>query len=390
MSHPYSDLDAKSFWRPSIAEVEPTAVDPVTTDLRIDPDTRIATAGSCFAQHIARYLRSSGFHFMNAETPPTVLSRRAADAGQYGTYSARYGNIYTARQLLQLFRRAHGTFAPAEDCWEGTDGSVIDPFRPQIQPGGFASKREFELDREQHFAAVRRMFSHLDVFVFTLGLTETWEAVADGAIFPMCPGTAGGVFDPQRHRFVNLTVDDVTNDLTTFFGELRQVNPKAQLLLTVSPVPLVATASGQHVLTATTYSKSVLRVAAETAAAETGIHYFPSYEIVTNAANRGSYFAPDLRQVTEAGVSHVMGLFFRHLAGHVVEPVVEPAAPTTTQTDLQSTGSPSVVGPNTAVEAGIDIDLTVEHDQDESDIDETMQVICDLETLDPGPSVNAL
>ena len=35
--------------------------------------------------------------------------------------------------------------------------------------------------------------------------------------------------------------------------------PKLRILLTVSPVPLTATAGDDHVLLATTYSKSVLR-----------------------------------------------------------------------------------------------------------------------------------
>ena len=55
---------------------------------------------------------------------------------------------------------------------------------------------------------------------------------------------------------------EVVRDITTSFDALRVINPDLRFLLTVSPVPLTATASGQHVLTATTYSKSVLRSAA--------------------------------------------------------------------------------------------------------------------------------
>ena len=85
-------------------------------------------------------------------------------------------------------------------------------------------------------------------------------------------------------------------------------------MLTVSPVPLAATAEpGCHVLAATTYSKAVLRVAAETVWKRfDNVHYFPSYEIVTGAFNRGGYFAPDLRNVLEEGVEHVMRLFMVH------------------------------------------------------------------------------
>ena len=65
------------------------------------------------------------------------------------------------------------------------------------------------------------------------------------------------------------------------------------MILTVSPVPLVATAAGKHVLVATTYSKSVLRVACEEVCQKAAdVMYFPSYEIITGNYNRGSYSSP--------------------------------------------------------------------------------------------------
>lgn len=132
--------------------------------------------------------------------------------------------------------------------------------------------------------------------------------------FPLCPGVEGGTFDPDKYEFYNQTAGDVTSDLTEFRNALQTVNPRAQIILTVSPVPLVATAEqGAHVLSATTYSKSVLRVAAEAMRQLfENVHYFPSYEVVTGAFNRGAYFAPDLRNVLEEGVGHVMRLFLAH------------------------------------------------------------------------------
>jgi hypothetical protein len=42
------------------------------------------------------------------------------------------------------------------------------------------------------------------------------------------------------------------------------------------------------------------------------VDYFPSYEIITGSFNRGKYFGDNLRDVTEDGVAHVMGVFMRH------------------------------------------------------------------------------
>ena len=80
-------------------------------------------------------------------------------------------------------------------------------------------------------------------------------------------------------------------------------------------MPLVATYEPRHVLVSTTYSKSVLRVAAaEISQKFPHVWYFPSYEIITGNYNRGAYYADDLRNVTQTGVDHVMRLFLKHFA----------------------------------------------------------------------------
>lgn len=303
-----------------------SSVDPVGKfNLSISKAHKVATAGSCFAQHIARHLSKSGFNYYIAEPGHPMMREDFRARHGYGTFSARYGNIYTSLQLRQLVDRAYGTFLPAEGPWIDPDGTVRDPFRPTVQPGNFINVEEMEIDRDIHLSTVRKMFEHLDVFVFTLGLTECWRSREDGAAFPLCPGVEGGSFDELRYVFHNETVGEVCENLDHVVSLLKRVNPKAQVVLTVSPVPLMATAEDQaHVLTATTYSKSVLRVAAEqTMRRYENVHYFPSYEVITGSFNRGSYYADDLRNVTEDGVSHVMRLFLKHATEANEAPVIE-------------------------------------------------------------------
>lgn len=108
-------------------------------------------------------------------------------------------------------------------------------------------------------------------------------------------------------------IDRVRDDLFAFINALRQVNAGCRIILTVSPVPLIATYANAHVRCSTTYSKSVLRVAAEEASERfPSVAYFPSYEIIVGHYNKGAYFEPDLRSVTAAGVDHVMRCFFRN------------------------------------------------------------------------------
>ncbi len=159
--------------------------------------------------------------------------------------------------------------------------------------------------------------------IFTLGLTETWVSREDGVAYPLCPGVAGGTFDERRHQFVNLGVVDVIKDLSEAVLFIRERNRGARFVLTVSPVPLVATAEPRSVLVSTTYSKAVLRVAAEeVAGADERIAYFPSYEIITGNHTRGKYFADDLRSVTDEGVRRVMELFMQHYTDQSIPPGV--------------------------------------------------------------------
>jgi hypothetical protein len=320
-AHPYRSLPESSFWRKAVARPQASDVDPVTSfTLKIDRETKVATAGSCFAQHIARHLAACGFNYFVPEPGHGILPEAVRKSHGYGLFSCRYGNIYTARQLWQLFERAFERFEPREDSWSKGPDVWLDPFRPTAQPGGFISNEEMRADRRQHLAAVRRMFEEVDVFVFTLGLTECWRSRADGAVFPVCPGVEGGTFDPEQHEFYNQPLEDIIDDLVRLREALAEINPSAAILLTVSPVPLVATADPlQHVLTATTYSKSVLRVAADIMRRRfDNVHYFPSFEIVTGAHARGRYFADDLRNVLEPGVEHVMRLFMKHASGSAV------------------------------------------------------------------------
>jgi hypothetical protein len=315
---PYLSIPAEARWRDAVASREVRSIDPhLGGGLRVSPGDRLASAGSCFAQRISDALQSSGYNYLMLEEGPRFLAVNDRRASGYGLYTARYGNVYTALQLVQLFHRAFGRFDPKEPVWQRADRSYVDPFRPAIQPSGFVSEAECLWDRQAHLAAVRRMFEEVDVFIFTLGLTESWGSNVDGAIFPNCPGSIlGGAFDPARHVFHNFTVAEVTAHLDAFATELRAVNRKAEIILTVSPVPLLATFEARHVLQSTVYSKSVLRVACEeTIRRHSHVQYFASYEIVTASGDSRAYFLEDRRTVSDMAVKHVVDCFFRHYTG---------------------------------------------------------------------------
>ncbi|WP_416408171.1 GSCFA domain-containing protein [Agrobacterium rosae] len=323
--HPYSALPDRAIWRKAVAETHALQLNSLyRKKFEISADMAISTAGSCFAQHIAKSLQKNGFAFKDFEPAPSLFPEARAQEYNYGVYSARYCNIYSARQLLQTFDRAFGTFTPYEPAWEKR-GGVVDPFRPLLEPDPFGSVAEMERSRQSHLAAARALFENTEVFVFTLGLTEAWISKRDGAVFPLCPGTVGGQFDEAEYAFKNFNYFEIFEDLVAFITRMRELNADVKFVFTVSPVPLTATKSDHHVLAASLYSKSVLRAVAGHIADEADfVDYFPSYEIIAAPSMRGIFYDPNLRTVTPAGVDYVMSHFFKeHRGGHRAQPATE-------------------------------------------------------------------
>jgi hypothetical protein len=322
---PYDHVKDYQNWRKAVTNVSNTQIDPHAGSgkFRVDRQSKIVSAGSCFAQRIAESLVDYGFNYHVVERGPAWLNRQQLLDYGYGVYSARYGNVYTTLQLLQLLQRSLGEFVPADDYWLG-DGHYVDPFRPSIQPDGFASIRELQADREQHLESVAQLFRDLDLFVFTLGLTETWCSTVDNATFPTCPGKHFGEYSSERYVFRNLTLNENIEYMERFLAMLKDVNPTAKVLLTVSPVPLAATYEDRHVLQSTTYSKAVLRVLAEELRQRHDhVDYFASYEIITATYNNAAYFQADKRNVNTVGVDHVMNAFYRHFTTEAPETLMK-------------------------------------------------------------------
>lgn len=313
MLHPYRGLPNHQYWRHAVERQDDwLAVDPIVeTDktLKLYTDTKVATAGSCFAQHIARSLLKQGFHYLLAETPPAGQENNPI----YQEFSAAYGNVYTVAQLHQLMQRAYGIFRPDVACWQNSEGRFVDPFRPSIREGGFETAEEFLADQNSHLKAVRRVFEECDVFIFTLGLTEGWYAKTDGAAIPIVPAAVGCEHYGHWYEFRNARVSEMTASLSLFLKDLRLVNPNVKVILTVSPVSLIATYIQQNVVLSNTYSKAALRVVAEEIVqSHPYVSYFPSYEIISSHPSKSMFFAEDFRSVRPEGVEHVMRIFAQH------------------------------------------------------------------------------
>jgi hypothetical protein len=228
----------------------------------ITRQTKIVTIGSCFAEELNKWLNANGY-----TVAPQV-----------------WGQVYTPQNIAQIVRYAFEpeTWQPEEPFWV-MSGKYHDPYLKGLKTGLPAYLGDSEGDARQalaaHYEQSAQVLGEAELVVWTLGLTELWRNSRDHAAYFRVPYP--DVYNPARHEFYALTYEDVRQHLDDAITRLGRHNPRAKILLSVSPVPLhVSFRDHLGPYVATQYSKSVLHAAAlATVERHTGVYYMPSYEI---------------------------------------------------------------------------------------------------------------
>ena len=88
--NPYSELPSSAFWKSGVTQENPYAIDNIyKKKFDIKSNTQIATAGSCFAQHISRHLKKNGYQVIDEELAPPGLPDELHQKYGFSIYSAR-------------------------------------------------------------------------------------------------------------------------------------------------------------------------------------------------------------------------------------------------------------------------------------------------------------
>ena len=111
-----------------------------------------------------------------------------------------------------------------------------------------------------------------------------------------------------------MTVTEVIRDFLTAIDKIRAINPKVRIVISVSPVGIIATYEDRHVIESNCAVKALLRAAAdEINRSRPDIAYFPSYDLATVSPNVSRFYRDDTRRITSIGIDQTMRIFFDHL-----------------------------------------------------------------------------
>ncbi len=248
----------------------------------------VTSFGSCFAEHISRFLRDHGY------TTGLSLVNKELHADFANSHVVRFGEgIVNTFALRQQFEWAYGETRFTEDLWHGSDGEIA--------------------AYDEHVRrSTRDLFERTDVFILTLGLSEVWYSRETGDVF--WRAIPRDQFDPGRHGFRVSDCNENAENLERILALIHEHRPRARVILTLSPVPLVATFRPVSCLTANSVSKSILRAAIDTVVrrheGDPRLLYWPSFEMVKEVFR--DPYEEDNRHIRPEVVAQIMALFARY------------------------------------------------------------------------------
>jgi hypothetical protein len=146
---------------------------------------------------------------------------------------------------------------------------------------GESLKRLIQKKQEQ----TKLILTNASHIIITLGTAWVYEYGQYGQIVANCHKQPSALFEKRL-----LTPKEISKTYSGFFNVLRQINPKLEVIFTVSPVRHTKDGIPENQL-----SKAILRMAIQEIVDQFDFsHYFPSYEIMMDELRDYRFYKEDM------------------------------------------------------------------------------------------------
>jgi len=257
--------------------------------------TKLLSIGSCFAVNFSRWIRLQGVTVLNPE----------------------WGMHYNLPTIYREFQHASGKKIK-NIIWniEGKRGAYyIDGNRHPIHAS------TLEKLKETHLKIVKDSHKALrtaDVILITLGLSEVWEEKVGDEWVTINRTPPEKIYNKERHKCRNLTVKESKEHLQNIIRLIRRYNKNADVVFSVSPIPLKTSFCDMNIKISNLRSKMTLLTALSEYMDECKetIIYFPSFDIFMDSADRAKWFQLDERHFSAKGIEYFCKKFIEYFAIH--------------------------------------------------------------------------
>jgi hypothetical protein len=283
----------------------------------LSPGAKIFAMGSCFAVEIRKALRAQGYAVYPDYPSLSFDPRTQAPARLPERDNINHYDTFVIRQEIE--RALERQQWSPDGFWalerhrltriKGWKTVHQDPYRRDI----YAADPDHLADLSARLGrCIETGLESADVVIITLGLTECWQNSANGLYVALPPRDEKDEIFP-RVKFRPTTFKENYENLGAIVDGIGAAYPSKQIVLTVSPVALSKTWTGEDVVVANLTSKTTLRAAVGQLCRERPqLIYWPSFEY----AMGHDVFKEDGRHVREDAVERIVGAFLEtHSAG---------------------------------------------------------------------------
>jgi len=249
-----------------------TEVELPKSEIRVDWKTKLAFIGSCFAENMAE--KFTRFKFRTCVNPFGIVYNPLSVANMFERISKK--SLYSEKEIF-------------------SDG---ENFYSWDFHGKFASKDSDRCLQQMNDALLtaHAYLQSVDVVFVTLGTAFCYFLNESGAVVSNCHRQDAKLFSRKL-----LSVDQVSSALERSVQTLQSLNPRVQVVFTVSPLRhLKDGAHGNQI------SKSTLLLAVErTVQKLKNVEYFPSYEIVMDELRDYRFYAADMIHLSSTAEDYI-------------------------------------------------------------------------------------
>lgn len=220
----------------------------------IEKDTRFFTMGSCFARNLAKSLIDSGY----------------------------------ASHHMEISEYVNTTFANKVFVDWLSDAKIDDAIRDrfvELLPPGWSKEAALEIIRNSN------------VFILTLGVAPAFfDRTTGDFVLPRSSALNSRVL-AEKYLFRTTSVKENVDNVLYLIEFIRKISPDIKIVVTVSPVPLLASFEFESAVQADCLSKSTMRLVAHEVVNNSNLSnilYWPSFEVFRWAgSNASDYYAAD-------------------------------------------------------------------------------------------------
>jgi len=216
----------------------------------INSRTNFFSMGSCFARHVAKNLLDAGYKCNHLEIAEHI--------------NTTFANKYFVEWLRE----------------KDYESNVTKRFK-ELLPEGWS--------RENLLLSLKQC----DVFILTLGVAPAFFDRETGEYILPKPSELNNRVLADKYEFKNTSVIENLENVRYLIDFVRVLSPECSVVVTVSPIPLMASFNYKSCVVADCLSKSTMRIVAEELVQHSkykDIYYWPSFEFFRWGGSSSSLF----------------------------------------------------------------------------------------------------